>query len=151
MIDYLGVDTTYNVLKSYAKMFSPDFAPGKVLTNLVKEGKLGRKSKQGFYDWTTGKPEIQLNKKAGIFKPEMTMAIMLNEGCKLLEENIVSGYKIIDDVMLAGTSMPGPFGPGKKNYERWSKMLDDFVELSGKKYLQPCNLMKSGDFINLRK
>ena len=151
MIDYLGVDTTYNVLKSYAKMFSPDFAPGKVLTNLVREGKLGRKTKQGFYDWTTGKPEIQLNIKARILKPEMTMAIMLNEGCKLLEENIVSGYKIIDDVMLAGTSMPGPFGPGKNNYEKWSKMLEDFVEISGKKYLLPCNLMKSGDFINMRK
>jgi len=151
MIDYLGVDTTYNVLKSYEKMFSPDFAPGKVLTNLVKEGKLGRKSKQGFYDWTTGKPEIQLNKKAGILKPEMTMAIMLNEGCKLLEENIVSGYKIIDDVMLAGTSMPGPFGPGKKIYEKWANMLEDFVEISGKKYLQPCNLMKSGDFTKMRK
>ena len=81
----------------------------------------------------------------------MTMAIMLNEGCKLLEENIVSGYKIIDDVMLAGTSMPGPFSPGKRNFEKWSKMLEDFVEISDKKFLKPCELMKSGGFINMRK
>jgi len=149
--DYLGLDTIYNVSKSYEKIFSPDFAPGKVLTNLVSKGYFGRKIGRGFYDWMTGKPEINLNKKAGILNPEMTMAIMLNEGCKLLEENIVSGYKIIDDVMLAGTSMPGPFGPGKRNYEKWSKMLEDFVEISGKKYLQPCHIMKSGDFINMRK
>ncbi len=151
LTDYLGVDTTYNVLKSFEKMFSPDFAPGKVLTDLVTKGYLGRKTGRGFYDWTTGRPKINLNKKAGILNPELTMAIMLNEGCKLLEENIVSGYKIIDDVMLAGTSMPGPFGPGKRNYEKWSKMLEDFVEISDKKYLKPCDLMKSGGFIKMRK
>jgi len=149
--DYLGIDATYNVMRSYEKIFSPDFAPGKVLTNLVREGNLGRKTGRGFYDWTVGKPKINLNKKAGILNPEMTMAIMLNEGCKLLEENIVSGYKIIDDVMLAGTSIPGPFGAGKKNYEKWSKMLEDFVEISDKQYLKPCSLMKSGGFINMRK
>ena len=151
LTDYLGVDTSYNVLKSYEKMFSPDFAPGKVLTDLVTKGYFGRKTGRGFYDWTTGRPKINLNKKAGILNPEMTMAIMLNEGCKLLEEKIVSGYKIIDDVMLAGTSMPGPFGPGKRNYEKWSKMLEDFVKISDKKYLKPCNLMKSGGFIDMRK
>ena len=81
----------------------------------------------------------------------MIMAIMLNEGCKLLEEKIVSGYKIIDDVMLAGTSMSGPFSPGKRNYEKWSGMLEDFVEKSNKKFLEPCDLMKSGGFIDKRK
>jgi len=151
LTDYLGVDTSYNVLKSYEKRFSLDFAPGKVLTNLVTKGYLGRKTGRGFYDWKTGRPKINLNIKAGILNPEMTIAIMLNEGCKLLEEKIVSGYKIIDDVMLAGTSMPGPFGPGKRNYEKWSKMLEDFVEISDKKYLKPCNLMKSGGFIDMRK
>jgi len=149
--DYLGIDTAFNVMKSFEMIFSTDFAPGKVLTNLVRKGNLGRKTGQGFYNWKDGKPEIHLNKKAGLLKPEMTMAIMLNEGCKLLEEDIVSGYKIIDDVMLSGTSMPGPFGPGKNNYEKWSEMLEDFVEISAKKYLKPCELMKSGDFINMRK
>jgi len=150
LTDYLGVDTSYNVLKSYEKIFSPDFAPGKVITNLVREGNLGRKTGRGFYDWTAGRPEINLNIKAGILNPEMTMAIMLNEGCKLLEEKIVSGYKIIDRVMLTGTSMPGPFSPGKVNYKKWSKILEDFVEISDKKYLKPCELMKSGGFINMR-
>jgi len=151
LTDYLGVDSSYNVLKSYEKIFSPDFSPGKVLTNLVMEGNLGRKTGRGFYKWTSGKPKINLNRKAGIYNPEMSMAIMLNEGCKLLEESIVSGYKIIDDVMLTGTSIPGPFGPGKRNYEKWSEMLEEFVKISGKKYLKPCALMKSGGFIKMRR
>ena len=151
LTDYLGVDISYNVLKSYENLFSPDFSPGKVLTNLVMEGNLGRKTGRGFYNWTSGKPKINLNRKAGIYNPEMSMAIMLNEGCKLLEESIVSGYKIIDDVMLTGTSIPGPFGPGKRNYEKWSEMLEEFVKISGKKYLKPCALMKSGGFIKMRR
>ncbi len=151
LTDYLGVDVSYNVLKSYEEIFSPDFSPGKVLTNLVMEGNLGRKTGRGFYNWTSGKPKINLDRKAGIFNPEMSMAIMLNEGCKLLEDGIVSGYKIIDDVMLTGTSIPGPFGPGKRNYEKWSEMLEEFVKISGKKYLKPCALMKSGGFIKMRR
>ncbi|MFX0076539.1 MAG: 3-hydroxyacyl-CoA dehydrogenase family protein [Candidatus Hermodarchaeota archaeon] len=151
LADYLGVDTIYNSMRSYEKIFSPDFAPGKVLTNMVEKGHLGRKSNQGFYDWTRGKAEINLDKKAGVLNPEMVMAIMLNEGCKLLEEEVVPGYKTIDDVMLAGTSMPGPFGPGKKNYEKWSRILIEFSEESDKKFLKPCKLMNSGGFIDMRK
>lgn len=151
LMDYLGVDTSYSVQKSFANLYSPDFNPGKVLTNLFKENKLGKKTKQGFYDWSSGKPDINLNKKAGILNPEITMAIMLNEGCKILEEKIVPGYKIIDDIMLTGTSIPGPFGPGKRNYEKWSEILEEFVEISGKTYLKPCKLMKSGKFITMKK
>lgn len=151
LTDYLGVDAAYNSIKSYEKYISPDFAPGKVLTELVKEGNLGKKTGKGFYDWTKGTPVIDLSKKAGLFNTEIHLAIQLNEGCKLLEEKIVSGYKIIDDIMVKGTSMPGPFSSGRNNFEKWSKMLEDTAEIMGKNYLKPCKLMKSGDFIKMRK
>lgn len=151
MTDYLGIDVTYNSMKSYEKTISPDFAPGRVLTKFINEGKLGKKTGEGFYDWTTGKPNINLTKKAGLFNPEIHLAIQLNEGCKLLEEAIVSGYKIIDEVMLKGTSMPGPFMAGKRNYQNWSKLLEEIAEKMGKSYLKPCDLMKSGKFIEMRK
>lgn len=149
--DYLGLDVSYNGLKSYEKYISPDFAPGRVLTKFVLEGNLGKKTGKGFYDWTKGKPNVNLNKKAGLFNPEVHLAIQLNEGCKLLEEGIVSGYKIIDDIMLKGTSMPGPFNAGKHIYKNWSKLLEDIAEKTGKEYLKPCNLMKSGDFLKMRR
>lgn len=151
LADYLGIDAGYNSMKSYEKYISPDFAPGRVLTKHVREGNLGKKTGKGFYDWTKGKPKINLNKKAGLLNPEVILAIQLNEGCKLLEEGIVSGYKIIDDIMLKGTSMPGPFSPGRSNFEKWSKMLEDIAEKTGKNYLKPCRLMKSGDFVKMRR
>ena len=53
--------------------------------------------------------------------------------------------------MLAGMDMPGPFGAGKKNYEKWSQMLDDLSEFTGITYFKPCNLMKTGNFLKMRK
>ncbi|MFW9827658.1 MAG: 3-hydroxyacyl-CoA dehydrogenase family protein [Candidatus Thorarchaeota archaeon] len=151
LIDYLGIDATYNSLKSYEKYLSSDFTPGKVLTKLMKEGNWGKKTGKGFYDWTKETPKVDLSKKAGLFNLEIDLAIQLNEGCKLLKERIVSGYKIIDDLMLKGTNMPGPFSVGKSNFEKWSKLLEDIAEKTGKNYLRPCKLMKSGEFVKMRR
>ena len=149
--DYLGLDVICDVMNYFAKMISPEFAPGKTLTNLLKAGNLGRKSGKGIYEWFEGKPKISFHEKAGLFNLEHYFAIQLNEGCRLLGEKIVSGYKVIDDTMLAGMDMPGPFGAGKKNYEKWSQMLDDLSEFTGITYFKPCNLMKSGNFLKMRK
>jgi enoyl-CoA hydratase/3-hydroxyacyl-CoA dehydrogenase len=149
--DYLGLDVVCDVMNYFVEEISPEFAPGKTLTNLLKEGNLGRKSGKGIYEWFEGKPKISFHEKAGLFSLEHYYAIQLNEGCRLLEEKIVSGYKVIDDTMLAGMDMPGPFGVGKKNYEKWSQMLDDLSEFTGIAYFRPCNLMKSGNFLKMRK
>ena len=149
--DYFGLDTVYNSLLYFSQVLSPEFKPGKTLIKLVNEGNLGKKTGKGLFEWKEGKPIVNLEKKANILNIELLMAIQLNEGCRLLEEGIVSGYKIIDDTMLAGMDMPGPFGAGKRKYKEWIKLLEDFVEKSGIAYLKPCDLMKSGGFIKMRK
>ncbi len=149
--DYLGLDVVYNTHKYLEENLSPEFAPGKTITKLVKEGNMGRKTGKGLYEWIDGNPKVDKTIKAGLFNPELFLAIQLNEGCRLLEEGIVSNYKIIDDAMFAGMDIPGPFGPGKKNYQKWSKMLEDLMEESGIQHFKPCYLMKSGEFLKRRK
>jgi len=149
--DYLGLDVVYNTLNYFKEVLSDDFTPGKTLTKLVNNGQLGRKMGKGLFKWKEEKPLMNKEKRAGVLNPELFMAIQLNEGCKLLEAGIVSGYKIIDETMLAGMDFPGPFGVGKKKYEEWTKLLENFVEKSNLNYLKPCNLMKSGKFIQMRK
>ncbi|TFG05814.1 MAG: 3-hydroxyacyl-CoA dehydrogenase [Promethearchaeota archaeon] len=149
--DYVGIDTMYHVMTYYSQTLSPDFKPGKVLTEMYESNKLGRKTGQGFFDWSGGRPDIDKSKKAGLFEVENSMAIMLNEGCRILEEGVASGYKIIDDANMAGMNTPGPFGAGKKNYEKWSKMLEELADKTGKDYLRPIDLMKSGGFSKMRK
>jgi len=149
--DYVGLDTMYHGSKYYEETLSPDFKPGKILTKMFEEKKLGRKSPQGFFDWSAGRPNIDKSKKAGLFSVEKSMAIMLNEGCRLLDEKVVTGFKIIDDANMAGMNTPGPFGGGKKQYEKWSKLLEELADETGKDYLRPCDLMKSGGFVTMRK
>lgn len=151
LTDYVGIDTMFHVGNYYAETLSPDFKPGKVITKMVEENKLGRKSPQGFYDWSAGRPKIDKSQKAGLFNVEMSMAIMLNEGCRLLEEKVVTGFKVIDDANMAGMNTPGPFGGGKKQYEKWSNLLNDLADKTGKEYFRPCELMKSGGFVSMRR
>ncbi len=151
LADYVGIDTMFHVGNYYVETLSPDFKPGKVLTKMVEENKLGRKSPQGFFDWSAGRPKIDKSQKAGLFSVEKSMAIMLNEGCRLLDEKVVTGFKIIDDSNMAGMNTPGPFGGGKKQFEKWSKILEDLADKTGKDYLRPCELMKSGGFVSMRK
>jgi len=90
LADYVGIDTMYHVGNYYAETLSSDFKPGKIITKMVEENKLGRKTGQGFYNWKEnlnpkGYPKIDKSTKAGLFSPEYSMAIMLNEGCRLLD------------------------------------------------------------------
>jgi len=151
LADYVGIDTMFHVGNYYAETLSPDFKPGKVITKMVEENKLGRKSPQGFFDWSAGRPKIDKSTKSGLFGVENSMAIMLNEGCRLLEEKVVTGFKVIDEANMAGMNTPGPFGGGKNQYEKWSNLLNDLADKTGKEYLRPCELMKSGGFVNMRK
>jgi enoyl-CoA hydratase/3-hydroxyacyl-CoA dehydrogenase len=155
LADYVGLDTMIHVAKYYQETLSPDFEAPKVVKEMVEAGNLGAKSGKGFYDWSQGRDAIKAKVKAaepaGLFNLENTMAILLNEGCRILEEGIASGYKIIDDANMAGMNSPGPFAAGKNNYEKWSKLLEDLADKTGKDYLRPCQLMKSGEFTKMRK
>jgi 3-hydroxyacyl-CoA dehydrogenase len=53
LTDYVGLDTTLFILQGWVKRHpnEPAFAIPKALEAMVKEGKLGRKSGQGFYTW----------------------------------------------------------------------------------------------------
>ncbi|MFX1239143.1 MAG: 3-hydroxyacyl-CoA dehydrogenase family protein, partial [Promethearchaeota archaeon] len=83
ILDIVGLDTVYNVMTHLKKNLSPDFAPGETLTLLVKEGKLGKKSGKGFYDWSNGRIKKPENfKKANLLDINAILAIMINEGCR---------------------------------------------------------------------
>jgi enoyl-CoA hydratase/3-hydroxyacyl-CoA dehydrogenase len=151
LTDYVGLDTMFHVGNYYTETLSPNFRPGKVLTKMVEDKKLGRKTAQGFYDWSQGRPKIDKSQKAGLFSVETSMAIMLNEGCRLLEEKVVTGFKVIDEANMAGMNTPGPFAAGKKQFEKWAKILDELAEKTGMEYLKPCELMKTGGFVSMRK
>lgn len=57
LTDYVGLDTTASICQIMFDSFKePRFAAPKLLTKMVAEGKFGRKSGKGFYDWSTNPP-----------------------------------------------------------------------------------------------
>jgi 3-hydroxyacyl-CoA dehydrogenase len=53
LADYVGLDTTLFILEGWKKDFpnEPAFVIPEVLRHKVKDGKLGRKTGEGFYKW----------------------------------------------------------------------------------------------------
>jgi 3-hydroxybutyryl-CoA dehydrogenase len=54
LTDLVGLDVRLNIAEYlHRELGSETFRPPDVLRRLVSEGKLGKKTGQGFYDWTT--------------------------------------------------------------------------------------------------
>ncbi len=149
LADFTGRDIAYNGGLYYAEKLSPDYKPGKVLTMQKKEGKLGKKTGKGFYDWSKGRPQPDLSKKAGLVNSLVFTAINANEGCRILEEGVVNSWKVIDEAILAGMNFEGPMKYATEHYEELSKLLEEYSEKLEKPYLKPCELLKSGKFIEM--
>ncbi|TFF93099.1 MAG: 3-hydroxyacyl-CoA dehydrogenase [Promethearchaeota archaeon] len=149
--DVLGLDVIYHSFNYFANTISKDFAPPRLLKNLVEKNHLGKKTGNGFYKWTDdNKPKGDFSNPSGMFDPEIYMAIQLNEACRLLEEGVAGSYKQIDRAIITAMSMPGPFSAGKRHYEKWANKLEKFAKKSGKTYLKPCKLLKSGKFMKMK-
>jgi 3-hydroxyacyl-CoA dehydrogenase len=53
LTDYVGLDTTLAIIQGWVERYpdDPSFVIPKILETKVSEGKLGRKSGEGFYKW----------------------------------------------------------------------------------------------------
>ncbi|MEM9887517.1 MAG: 3-hydroxybutyryl-CoA dehydrogenase [Bacteroidota bacterium] len=59
LADFIGLDVCLSILEVLYKGFgNPKYAPCPLLVNMVTAGKLGKKSGEGFYDYTHGTKEL---------------------------------------------------------------------------------------------
>ena len=153
-LDIVGLDTIYNTWKYLEENLSPDFAPGKVITDLVRNGHLGKKTGKGFFEWNESTPiikDVPVDDKTKEFltvnrDKNLALAIRMNEACRLIEEGVIKGYEIINKVDTIGDSRQETFVLGMEKYKEWSEILENFAQKLGKAYLKPCDMMKSGRF-----
>jgi enoyl-CoA hydratase/3-hydroxyacyl-CoA dehydrogenase len=149
LADFTGRDIAYHTQLYYAEKLSPDYKPGKVVILHNEQGTLGKKTGQGFYDWSKGRPQPDLSKKAGLVNRLVFAAISANEGCRILEEGVVTSWKVIDEAILAGMNFPGPMKYATEHYEELSALLEEYSVKLEKPYLKPCELLKSGKFVDM--
>jgi enoyl-CoA hydratase/3-hydroxyacyl-CoA dehydrogenase len=109
LTDYVGIDIAVHGLEYFAQVLSPDYKPSDAFTAFLQSGKLGKKTGRGFYDWSQGRPKIDLSKATKEFDVNHLVALQVNEATKLLEEGVADDPKEIDLAMANGGG--SPFGP----------------------------------------
>ncbi len=63
LADFIGLDVCLSILKVLHEGFgNPKYAPCPLLINMVNAGKLGKKSKEGFYDYNGNGKELIISK-----------------------------------------------------------------------------------------
>jgi enoyl-CoA hydratase/3-hydroxyacyl-CoA dehydrogenase len=115
LTDYVGIDIAVHGLEYFAKVLSPDYKPSDSLMAYLKSGNLGKKTGKGFYDWSQGRPKIDLSKATKEYDINHLVALQVNEATKILEEGVADDPKEIDLAMTNGGGSPfGPFAMAQK-------------------------------------
>ncbi|KAF0155834.1 MAG: hbd-10 [Syntrophaceae bacterium] len=109
LLDYVGIDVAVHGLEYFASVLSKDYKPSDAIESYLKSGNLGKKTGKGFYDWSKGRPAIDLAKATKEFDLNHLVALQVNEATKILEEGVADDPKEIDLAMANGGG--SPFGP----------------------------------------
>ena len=108
VMDYTGLDINVNSANYFAETVHPDYAPGRVIPELVARGDLGKKTGKGIFDWSAGRPAIDTSKTTGRFDPADLLAVTANEATKLLEMDVASAEDIDKAIVGGSGSAIGP-------------------------------------------
>lgn len=107
LADFVGLDILNSVAREMEDAFGARAKACPIYQPLVKAGKLGQKTGEGFYNWSAGRPRIPFE-LADKFDPNRLYAMAANAAAWLVHDNVATP-KDIDTAMKFGTGWPsGP-------------------------------------------
>jgi enoyl-CoA hydratase/3-hydroxyacyl-CoA dehydrogenase len=111
LMDFIGLDPLLMGLRVLEEAYGDRFKVPPLLEDLVEKGKYGRKSGQGFYDWSKGRPLIKLE-LAGKYDINRVWAVAVNEAAHLISEGVADPLTIDRGMKLAQNFPAGPCEKG---------------------------------------
>jgi len=145
LADYVGIDVSYNGARYFAQTVSPEYEPPESVRKMVEEGKLGRKTGRGWYDWSSGRPKIDLSKATDRVNVEDFLIVEINEAVKLVEMGVAKPEDIDTALKLGYGRQKGPFELLEElGKERVAKRLEELAKQYGKKIFEPAESLRSG-------
>lgn len=147
LLDFVGLEVHRNVLLYYAENIHSDYKPYKKLDEMVNSGNYGKKTGKGFYDWSKGRPEIDLSRATDKIDPLDITAVQINEATKLVEMGVCS-IDDIDKAMLNASGLKvGPMAVAKDmKPEDLASRLEKLSERFNKEIFKPTDMVKKGTY-----
>ena len=109
LMDLIGNDVNYAVTQSVfeAMYFDPRYKPSVTQRRMVEAGKLGRKTKSGYYDYTNGAqpPAATADRALGQRIVDRVLAMLINEAADAVHFNIATAEDV-DLAMTKGVNYP---------------------------------------------
>jgi len=147
LMDYVGLDVAYHSALYFADKLSRDYTPPSWLKAKIDAGEMGKKTGKGIFDWSKGRPEIDLSKAKEDFDPTTLIALQVNEATKLIEAGVVKSPDEIDKAMVnGGGSAFGPFQLAKGiGYDKLAKICEDLAKEFNIKEFEPTDTLNKGN------
>jgi len=126
LADTVGLDICHSVADNLAAAYGTTVPP--MLDKYVADGKLGKKSGRGFYQYKKGKPVKDNDADLGDQKSIQNRLIfrILNESATCIDEKIVDDIDLLDAGIIFGTGF-APFRGGPLNYSL-QEGVDNVIE-----------------------
>lgn len=109
LMDFIGNDVNYAVSRSIFEgmFFDPRYRPSLTQRRLVESGRLGRKTKLGYYDYRAGavRPIPTEDRVLGQALLDRVLTMLINEAVEALHMRVASA-RDIDIAMTAGVHYP---------------------------------------------
>lgn len=147
LMDFVGLDVIYNVMQYYKTTLSPEWEPGKFITECIKKNQLGMKTGKGIYVWEGGKAIIDSSTVTDIIKPIDPLGVQLNESIRVLKEKVAASAEDIDKGQEAGMNQPGPFKTAMDiDHKRIAERLHWLSQTYNLSYIKPEPEIIDGSF-----
>ncbi len=145
--DFVGLDVMYHSQEYLAGVLSPEYKPRSWLEKKMKSGELGKKTGKGLFDWSAGRPAIDVSKADPNFDPMDIICLQVNEGTKLIEAGVIKTPAEIDLAMVhGGGGMFGPFALAKgMGWAKVAEKCEAIAKKTGIKQFMPTETLKKGN------
>ncbi|MHA1340933.1 MAG: 3-hydroxyacyl-CoA dehydrogenase NAD-binding domain-containing protein [Promethearchaeota archaeon] len=145
VMDFSGLDISVNGMEYMGSKLGEDYLPPKWMKDLVEKGLLGKKTGKGIYDWSQGRPKININDTTDKITPLDLLIVQINEAAKIIEEGVVDSFEKIDILIKNGTGNPMGIFPLLKSIgkEKIIERLLYFKNKLGLNVFEPCSYLKS--------
>lgn len=147
VMDFAGLDVAVNGNMYFSQAVHKDYMPGRTLKAKIDAGELGKKSGKGFFDWSAGRPAIDLEKATDKVDPMDLMAVNINEATKLIEMGVCSADDV-DTAITNGTGNAIGLMAIAKTQEPadLTARLNGLADRFGKEIFKPTKMIQDGAY-----